>query len=355
MVGMYRIENTSSEHASVLKSTIVAWGEKQPDVYLVSKDGEKIYTQTILLGFYSKPLGELFELNRDEIVGANVPVSCASLTMLLKVLVSGSVLSNSKDELLEIGQAAEILGIELNNRQIGYRKKNVPQNVNKSMFKETVSINGRKVSYRKTSVSSTPSSKIKQEPVGEGSSSKDIFSKQMINSPLKQEELDMNTPGNMESNTCKYCQKEFTSKGKLKTHMSTHKDEKEKPFKCTDCDKEFASSTGLKTHKLLHTKEKLFKCEFCDYANVQKGNLKTHRLNRHRELIENPESLDKNEDSYMQNVPASKDIPEQTGSEEGMKDNQDEVQKDGEEADQVDVLSSALGTVAEDEMLVSKE
>jgi len=355
MVGMYRIENTSSEHASVLKSTIVAWGEKQPDVYLVSKDGEKIYTQTILLGFYSKPLGELFELNRDDIVGVNVPVSCASLTMLLKVLVSGSVLSNSKDELLEIGQAAEILGIELNNRQIGYRKKNVPQNSNKSIFKETVSINGRKVSYRKTSVSSTPSSKIKQEPTGEGLNTKDIFSKQMVNSPLKKEELDMNASENLESNSCKYCQKEFTSKSKLKTHMSTHKDEKEKPFKCTDCDKDFVSSTGLKTHKLLHTKEKMFKCEFCDYANVQKGNLKTHRLNRHRELIENQESLDKNEDMNMQNVPDSVDIPEQTGSEEGIKDNQGEVQKDGEEAEQVDALSSAVDTVAKDEMLVSRE
>merc|ERR1711915_215913 len=122
-----------------------------------------------------------------------------------------------------------------------------------------------------------------------------------------------------------------------------------------DCDKEFASSTGLKTHKLLHTKEKMFKCEVCDYANVQKGNLKTHRLNRHRELIENQESLDKNEDLIMQNVPDSVDIPEQTGSEEVMKDNQDEVQKDGEESEQLDVLSSTVDTVAEDEMSASRE
>ena len=48
MVGMYRIENTSSEHASVLKYTVIAWGERQPDIYLVSKEGVKVYTQRLV-------------------------------------------------------------------------------------------------------------------------------------------------------------------------------------------------------------------------------------------------------------------------------------------------------------------
>ena len=48
MVGMYRIENTSSEHASVLKYTVMAWGERQPDIYLVSKEGVKVYTQRLV-------------------------------------------------------------------------------------------------------------------------------------------------------------------------------------------------------------------------------------------------------------------------------------------------------------------
>ena len=45
MVGMYRIENTSSEHISVLKYTVMVWGERQFDIYLVSKEGVKVYTQ----------------------------------------------------------------------------------------------------------------------------------------------------------------------------------------------------------------------------------------------------------------------------------------------------------------------
>ena len=45
MSGLYQIENTMAEHASMLKSTVVAWGERQPDMYLVSKEGVKVYTQ----------------------------------------------------------------------------------------------------------------------------------------------------------------------------------------------------------------------------------------------------------------------------------------------------------------------
>ena len=45
MVGMYRIENTSSEHISMSKYTMMACGERQFDIYLVSKEGVKVYTQ----------------------------------------------------------------------------------------------------------------------------------------------------------------------------------------------------------------------------------------------------------------------------------------------------------------------
>ena len=45
MTGMYCIENNVTEHASMLKYTVVGWGERQPDMYLVSKEGVKVYTQ----------------------------------------------------------------------------------------------------------------------------------------------------------------------------------------------------------------------------------------------------------------------------------------------------------------------
>ena len=72
-------------------------------------------------------------------------------TQHVKVLVSGSVIGNNKENLLEVGLAAEALGIVLNDRQIGYRRKTQGAQMSKvGVVKETVEISGRKVSYRKS-------------------------------------------------------------------------------------------------------------------------------------------------------------------------------------------------------------
>merc|ERR1719508_586707 len=96
-----------AEHASMLKSTVVAWGER------------------ILLSFYSKTVCEVLENIKEDLAGVSVPASSSTLIMMMKVLVSGSVIASSKADLLEVGQAAETLGIVLKEKQIGYRKKNV--------------------------------------------------------------------------------------------------------------------------------------------------------------------------------------------------------------------------------------
>jgi len=291
MVGMYRIENTTSEHATVLKYTVLGWGERQPDVYLVSKEGVKVYTQRILLSFYSKMVGEMLEENKDDLAGLSIPASSSSLTMMLKVLVSGSVIGRNKDDLLEVGQAAEALGIVLNDRQIGYRKSNATKGVvGKGDMKESVEISGRKVSYRKSVESSA---EIKTEPIEENeidmapslNSSVDlnVFSKMKKNKKLKNSEVV--EADKVDDKTCIQCGKVFPSAGKLKLHMNVHKDEKERPFKCDVCEKGFSAPASLKNHKLMHTGE-AFKCEFCSYTAVQKGNLKTHRFKLHKDLLE---------------------------------------------------------------------
>jgi len=293
MVGLYRIENTTSEHASVLKYTVAAWGERQPDAYLVSKEGVKVYTQRILLCFYSKIIGEMLEGNKDDLAGISVPASSSSLTMLLKVLVSGSVIGNNKDNLLEVGQAAESLGIVLNDRQIGYRRKNTSSQV--SAVKETVEINGRKVSYRK-SAEVVEAPEIKSEPTEESMGNTPAVedaSVEMKNGPQTKKRKKHNSADASEvgDKTCTTCGKVFPTSGRLMAHMNVHKDDKEKPFKCDVCEKGFSSAASLKNHKLLHTGE-VHKCEYCEYTAVQKGNLKTHRLKLHKDLLENKDPND---------------------------------------------------------------
>ena len=47
-------------------------------------------------------------------------------------------------------------------------------------------------------------------------------------------------------NKCKICDKEFTTRGILKSHERIHTGEN--PYKCKACDKMFTSSGNLKTH-----------------------------------------------------------------------------------------------------------
>jgi len=275
--GMYRIENTASDHAGVLKYTMLSWGEKQPDIFLVSKEGVKVYTQRILLCFYSSMIREVLEGIKDDIAGVSVPASSSSLTMMLKVLVSGSVIGNNKEDLLQIGQAAEALGIVLKDRQIGYRRKNISQGAQK----ET---SGRKNSHIK-SLDSLPV--LKTEPTEEMENQSDIIGFG------NEGGIEKEKPG---KHACTTCGKVFGKADKLKRHMNVHKSEKEKPFKCDECGKTFSSSSGLKTHKLLHSGE-LLKCEFCEYTNVQKGNLKTHRMKVHREELDDVNARGKESDT----------------------------------------------------------
>jgi len=296
MVGLYRIENTASDHASILKSTVLAWGERQPDVYLVSKEGVKVYTQRIILCFYSKMVGMLVESNKDDLVGISVPASSTSLTMMLKVLVSGSVIGNNKENLLEVGHAAEALGIILNDRQIGYRRKTQGGQTSQQIgdVKETVQISGRKVSYRKSTDAATVP-EVKTEPSEEteelnvSSTNLKVDKKENSKSKKKKEKRSsFLSADEVDDKSCVTCGKIFPTRGRLELHMNVHKEDKEKPFKCDVCEKGFSASASLKNHKLLHTGE-VHKCEYCEYTAVQKGNLKTHRLKLHKDLLEQNE------------------------------------------------------------------
>merc|ERR1719186_2583000 len=268
----------------MLKSTVVAWGERQPDMYLVSREGVKVYTQRILLSFYSKTVCEVLENIKEDLAGVSVPASSSSLIMMMKVLVSGSVIASSKADLLEVGQAAEALGIVLKEKQIGQRKKNVGDGAGRA----------ENVAGRKASVDS--SSEIKPE-LGDHAHSNEnmdclesadgtVIGVDEDHSKLKKNKKrnDVTESEVVDGKTCGKCGKRFASAGSLKLHLNVHKENKR--YKCDVCEKGFSAPASLINHKSLHTGE-TFKCEYCDYSAVQKGNLKNHRLKVHKDIIEN--------------------------------------------------------------------
>ncbi|KAH8311069.1 hypothetical protein KR044_004059 [Drosophila immigrans] len=75
--------------------------------------------------------------------------------------------------------------------------------------------------------------------------------------------------------TCKYCHKEFTTPGSVKRHiMFVH--ERVKRYVCDCCGKRVTTITGLKEHKLVHTEECPFECPECKRCFKTTYRLKTH-------------------------------------------------------------------------------
>jgi len=220
------------------------------------------------------------------------------------VLVSGSVISNNKADLLEVGQAAEVLGIVLKERQIGYRKKNISEGAGRTVARKASTTSEGNVADRRKSVDS--SSEIKTEPADheEEDAIGNMDCSEFLDATVGRVNEDHSRPKKnkkrktndvpeseviTDDKTCGRCGKRFPSAGRLKLHMNVHKDDK--PYKCDVCEKRFSGPASLKNHKLLHTGES-FKCEYCDYSAVQKGNLKTHRLKVHKNMFEKPEAID---------------------------------------------------------------
>ena len=77
---------------------------------------------------------------------------------------------------------------------------------------------------------------------------------------------------------CSYisCGLSFKAHGHLKDHMKRHLNLK--PYGCTLCNSKFARSSTLKIHLNTHTGEKPYICPYqgCEKRFTEKGNMKTH-------------------------------------------------------------------------------
>ncbi|KAJ9577373.1 hypothetical protein L9F63_006053 [Diploptera punctata] len=80
---------------------------------------------------------------------------------------------------------------------------------------------------------------------------------------------------------CHVCNMLFSQKWNLYRHIRMHSNEK--PFKCSVCNKSFGQKSHLISHIPSHIIEKSFKCHFCDKLFAHETYLNNHLPSHHNE------------------------------------------------------------------------
>ncbi|XP_065217233.1 zinc finger and BTB domain-containing protein 41-like [Planococcus citri] len=76
---------------------------------------------------------------------------------------------------------------------------------------------------------------------------------------------------------CDICLRNYSSKNSLKKHIRAIHDG-QKPYKCPECDKSFSAKCNLKTHVIIHSSEKPFQCSSCDECFRDPSSKRRHEL-----------------------------------------------------------------------------
>ncbi|XP_030238743.1 zinc finger and SCAN domain-containing protein 2 [Drosophila navojoa] len=91
----------------------------------------------------------------------------------------------------------------------------------------------------------------------------------------------LRTHRNEKNYECELCSKRFNAACNLTTHMRTHTGEK--PFECSHCSRRFADRSTHRKHERMHTNERPYACNMCTKTFSLSTTLKAHFLSHSKE------------------------------------------------------------------------
>jgi len=248
----YKLQfSDSSAFTEILFNTIHMWCKQEPDIYLVSRDGHKIYSQKILLSFYSPLLRDILSNITDHVTmfGISVPADAEDISLLLKVLETGLVVSSNKNAFLEVGNVANLLDIAFNTGESGDSEVHDHNGEEAQDYETRESDEGCEQEMEEDEFVNSYENvnglvEVKHEV--QDSDARLNYGNTVLEIPDNDARLsyENNEPVSFASLSCEECGKHFTHQDKLNRHMSVHAFN----FGCELCGKQFKHGKRLKNH-----------------------------------------------------------------------------------------------------------
>merc|ERR1712086_838844 len=269
------------DHSVGLKHALKNWEGTEPDLLLITEDGSKVFTKSIILSMYSKVFSDIIaEYKTPEMPTISLSIASSPPVLnLLKILTEGIVLSTDSNALLEVGKVAQLLDIKLEGMQLGSRKTSAKNKKREEPVLTVVDENppgNEEVETRMEDSSTASDDGLEQE----GEIEADI--KPELSEISTNEDEESKVIGQMSiargQKNCTECGKIFSTKQALERHFMIHTGER--PYKCDQCDKAFTTPFSMKQHKVTHSDVKPFSCH-CGAQFTLKASLKRHEEKGH--------------------------------------------------------------------------